>query len=166
MKAYNKSRKRKIQNSNYTITIVLENCEAFIIPSQYIRRIEKRNGNIKLLEISKEYINTINKHFIYWDLYDGDIEKICERIKTSRDITRIIINHKEYYIKYIDEKLEYLYSNNVLQSTKETEKGIVYEWDLDKRIIERCIDYGVSELTIHKSYKNKVEGYKKITFYN
>lgn len=165
MRAYNKTRKRKVSNSNYMVSILLENCEMFNIPSQYIHRIEKKDNYIRLLEISKEYINVMD-NYISYNFYDENKELMKYRFKTTKDTTCIYIREKCYGQKYIDEYLDVLGTDNVLQTTTETKDTIRYEWDLDKRIVENYIDLGVSEITIHSKYKNKLHGYRKINYYN
>lgn len=164
MRAFNKKNKRntlKIEEK-WGIEIILENVETFFIPMKYVSEIKKRKNKIKYIKISKKYLEAME----YSPSYSDDIlEEKIERFLNARDITRIYINNKLYFMGYIDDYCDRLGADNVLQSIKIEDKNIVFSWDLNKK---NCVDYKgypFISLTISSKYKGKVFDYGKVKYF-
>ena len=157
MKAYNKKKKLN-KNNTYNIIIQLENCETYVIPQKYIQEIQIKKHKIKKLVISKSYFDVIkeNCHIIHADtLYH------INRFSTTTDITEIIINKKLYMPNYIEDYCWQLNTNNILQTTIETNSKIIFKWDINEINKVKYTDY-YAYATVLSKYKHLLHNYHKI----
>lgn len=137
-----------------SIILVLENCDDFEIPKEYIKNYDIEKKQVKRIVIDKSYLDICYKYHSFYH-YLKNREQSKNRFLHANDVTQIYIDENKYLPKYI-ERNNMWYEDNVLQSIAVIGDEIIFEWDLDKRNKARRDKYvgRITTLYIHSKYKN------------
>lgn len=124
------------------ISFILENCDVFDIPDEYIENIKIADNKIEKIVIKKSYLKVCNK---YHEFAKYIKENISEKIfLEALDITRVDINGKIYYVNYIGE-FGLDFHNNILQTISMNDNSIIFSWDIDDK---NYIEYSKNSIVI------------------